>query len=128
MLILNFLRSAVQLHSGLNKRLENKLSTHHDEIFKSVDSYLDDIKKGEEQLKDNIAHPNIILYVVISACVLGLLFFMLKCPKRWIQPGNVLTPFAGRNTQQTFPPKPKPKFAWNWSHLKLKLLLMWCFT
>ena len=75
---LSFLQSAVQLHSGLNKRLENKLATHHDEIFKSVDSYLDDIKKGEEELEENIAHPNILLYVIISACVLGLLFFIFK--------------------------------------------------
>ena len=51
----------VQLHPGLNTRLENKLSTHHDEIFKSVDSYLDNIKKVGEQ-------SNLSAYVHLLNC------------------------------------------------------------
>ena len=35
-------------------------------------------KKGKEQLEHNIAHPNIVFYVVISACMFGLLFFCFK--------------------------------------------------
>ena len=75
---LDFLQQAVQLHAGLNKRLENKLSTQHDEIFKSVDSYLDDIKTAGGQIEENIAHPNLIFYLVMSACALALLFFCFK--------------------------------------------------
>ena len=32
----DFLKRAVQLHAGLNKRLDGKLSDHHESIFKSV--------------------------------------------------------------------------------------------
>ena len=49
-----------------------------DEIFKSVDSYLNDIKTAGEQIEENIAHPNLIFILVMSACGLALLFFCCK--------------------------------------------------
>ena len=86
---LDFLKKAVHLHAGLNTRLENKLADHWDDIFKSVDSYLDaqgksvedyikDIKNAEVKYEENTAHPNTILYVIIAVCVAGLLFFVFK--------------------------------------------------
>ena len=85
----DYLKQAVECHVGLNKRLEGTLNGHqemvdeklanqHNTIFKSMDSYLDDIKNGGTQYEENIAHPNVLLYCIITACVIGFLFFVFK--------------------------------------------------
>ena len=51
---LDFLKQAVHLHAGLITRLENKLADHRDDIFKSVDSYLNDKCKSVESYLEDI--------------------------------------------------------------------------
>ena len=75
----------MELHAGLNKRLDEKLNDHkemlggkfatqHNTIFKSVDSYLEEIKNAGTQYEENIAHPYVLLHCIITACIIGLLF------------------------------------------------------
>ena len=82
-------------------------------IFKSVDSYLDDIKNAGTQYEKKIVHPNILLYCIIRACVIGLLFFVFKifctsthsrkllfpsCRMReWTNRNNYLAPLGTRS-------------------------------
>ena len=73
-LSIDFVNTAVSLHSKLSKSLKG----HETTVSKTVTQYLEDIKQVAKEEDSNIAHPDTNLIIVIIICCCGLVFFIFK--------------------------------------------------